>query len=210
MGPLSRIGKEVLQRCLMPGAFLWRLPSGTDCALTFDDGPDPLHTPQVLEILGRQRVKASFFLVGEKALRAPELVRRIAQEGHCLGSHTFSHRELPTLSRDALARELTDCKEVLRQLTGIDTPLIRPPRGRLDVRSLLRMKRWEYRVVHWSKTYSDYLQDGAPALLARIRARGLEPRDIALFHDTNRHTVEALEQVLPLWRAAGRGFVSLQ
>lgn len=210
MGALSRVGKEVLQRCLMPGTFVWRLPSGTACALTFDDGPHPLHTPQVLEILGRHGVKASFFLVGEYALRAPELVRRIAQEGHCVASHTFSHRELPALSRDELARELTDCREVLRQLTGTDTRLIRPPRGRIDVRSLVRLKRWEYRVVHWSKTYSDYLKDGSSALLARMRERGLEPRDIALFHDTNPYTVEALEQMLPLWRAAGRSFVSLQ
>jgi peptidoglycan-N-acetylglucosamine deacetylase len=210
VGALSRIGKDLLQRCLTPGAFVWRLPSGTDCALTFDDGPHPQHTPQILEILGRHRVTASFFLVGENALRAPELVRSIAREGHCVASHTFSHRELPTLSRDELARELTDCKEVLRQLTGIDTRLIRPPRGRLDTRSLLRLKHWDYRVVHWSKTYSDYLKDGAPALLARIRERGLEPRDIALLHDTNPYTVEALEQVLPLWQAAGRSFVSLQ
>ena len=210
MGALSRLGKDVLQHYLMPDAFIWRLPSGADCALTFDDGPHPLHTPQILEILGRHQVKASFFLVGEYALRAPELVRRIAQEGHCVASHTFSHRELPTLSRDELARELTACKEVLRQLTGIDTRLIRPPRGRLDMRSLVRLKRWDYRLVHWSKTYSDYLQDGSSALLARIRKLGLEPRDIALFHDNNPYTVEALAQMLPLWQAAGRSFVSLQ
>jgi peptidoglycan/xylan/chitin deacetylase (PgdA/CDA1 family) len=210
VGTLSRIGKDVLQRCLMPGAFVWRLSSGTASALTFDDGPHPLHTPQVLEILGRHGVKASFFLVGEYALRSPELVRRIAQEGHCVASHTFSHRELPSLSRDEMLRELTDCKEVLRQLTGADTRLIRPPRGRLDVRSLVRLKRWDYRVVHWSKTYSDYLKDGSSALLARMRERGLEARDIALFHDTNPYTVEALEQMLPLWQAAGRSFVSLQ
>lgn len=210
MGSLSRLGKDVLQRYVMPGAFMWRLPSGADCALTFDDGPHPLHTPQILEILGRHRLRASFFLVGEYALRAPELVRQIAREGHCIASHTFSHRELPTLSRDELARELTACKEVLSQLTGIDTHLIRPPRGRLDARSLVRLKRWGYRLVHWSKTYSDYLQDGSSPLLARIRALGLEPRDIALFHDNNPYTVEALAQMLPLWQAAGRSFVRLQ
>jgi peptidoglycan/xylan/chitin deacetylase (PgdA/CDA1 family) len=210
MGSLSRLGKDVLQRYVMPGAFLWRLPCGADCALTFDDGPHPVHTPQVLEILGRHRVKASFFLVGEHALRAPELVRRIAQEGHCVASHTFSHRELPTLSRDELSHELMACREVLSQLTGIDTPLVRPPRGRLDTRSLVRLKRWGYRLVHWSKTYSDYRQDGSSPLLARIRALGLEPRDIALFHDNNPHTVAALAEILPFWQAAGRSFVGLQ
>ncbi|HEY2037636.1 MAG TPA: polysaccharide deacetylase family protein [Steroidobacteraceae bacterium] len=210
MGAVSRLAKDVLQRHLMPGAFLWRLPGGTDCALTFDDGPHPLHTPQILELLGRHQIKASFFLVGEYALRAPELVRRIAQEGHCVASHTFSHRELPTLSRAELDRELMACRQVLQQLTGCDTRLIRPPRGRLDARSLLLLRRWGYRLVHWSKTYSDYLQDGPAALVARIGKLGLEPRDIALFHDNNPHTVAALTEVLPRWQTAGRSFVSLQ
>jgi peptidoglycan/xylan/chitin deacetylase (PgdA/CDA1 family) len=78
------------------------------------------------------------------------------------------------------------------------------------MRSLVRLKLWGYRLVHWSKTYSDYRQDGSSPLLARIRALGLEPRDIALFHDNNPHTVAALAEILPLWQAVGRSFVGLQ
>jgi peptidoglycan-N-acetylglucosamine deacetylase len=206
---LSRLGKAALQRSLH-GAFLWRLPSGGDCALTFDDGPHSVYTPQILDLLARHRVKASFFLVGESALRAPELVARIAREGHCVASHTFSHRELPALGREELARELTSCRRVLKDLAGIDTNMIRPPRGRLGAASLFHIARWGYRLVHWSKTYSDYRQDGTAALLARIRGQGLEPRDIALFHDNNAYTVEALSEMLPAWRAAGRTFTLLQ
>jgi len=206
---LSRVGKAVLQASLN-GAFVWRLAAGRDCALTFDDGPHPVYTPQVLDLLATHRIKASFFLVGESALRAPDLVTRIAREGHCVASHTFSHRELPSLTRDELARELTSCRTVLRDLTGCDTDLIRPPRGRLGATSLLRIARWGYRLIHWSKTYSDYRQDGSAALLERIRRQGLESRDIALFHDNNAHTVEALREMLPAWRAAGRTFTILR
>lgn len=207
---MSTLGKEVLQRALMRNAFLWRMPRGSDCALTFDDGPNATYTPQVLELLGRHRIKASFFLVGESALRAPELVRLIVKEGHAVASHTYSHQEFPTLSAADLKRELDDCRDLLRRVSGIDTNLVRPPRGRVDAASLLRMSRWGYRLVHWSKTYSDYRQDGTAALLERIRAVGLQPRDIALLHDNNAHTVEALGDVLPEWRARGRTFVKLQ
>jgi peptidoglycan-N-acetylglucosamine deacetylase len=207
---MSTLGKEVLQRALMRNAFLWRMPCGSDCALTFDDGPNVTYTPQVLELLGRHRIKATFFLVGESALRAPELVRLIVEEGHAVASHTYSHQEFPTLSATALRRELDDCRDLLRRVAGIDTNLVRPPRGRVDAASLLRLSRWGFRLVHWSKTYSDYRQDGTAALLERIRAVGLQPRDIALLHDNNAHTVEALGDVLPEWCARGRTFVKLQ
>jgi peptidoglycan/xylan/chitin deacetylase (PgdA/CDA1 family) len=185
------------------------MPHGSDCALTFDDGPNVTYTPQVLELLGRHRIKASFFVVGQSAVKAPELVRLILKEGHAVASHTYSHRELPTLTAAELARELGDCRDLIRQLTGVDTNLVRPPRGRVDAASLLRMSRWGYRLVHWSKTYSDYRQDGTAALLERVRAIGLQPRDIVLLHDNNAHTVEALTEILPQWLAGGQTFARL-
>jgi peptidoglycan/xylan/chitin deacetylase (PgdA/CDA1 family) len=209
VGAVSTLGKEVLQRALLRDTFIWRVPDGNDCALTFDDGPDTTYTPQVLELLGRHRIEATFFLVGQAAARAPELVRLILKDGHSVASHTYSHRELPTLSAADLKRELEDCRDLIRGLTGVDTNLVRPPRGRVDARSLLRMRRWGYRLVHWSKTYSDYLHDGTGALLARIRSSGLRPRDIVLLHDNNAHTVEALGEILPEWRAHGRTFARM-
>lgn len=206
---MSTLGKEVLQRALLRESFMWRIPHGSDCALTFDDGPNESYTPQVLEVLGRHGIKASFFVVGESVLKAPELVRLIVKEGHAVASHTYSHRELPTLSAVELGRELGDCRDLIRQLTGVDTNLVRPPRGRVNAASLVRMSRWGYRLVHWSKTYSDYRRDGTAALLERVRTIGLRPRDIVLLHDNNAHTVEALTEILPQWRACGQTFVRL-
>lgn len=204
----AELGKMLLQTVLLRDAFLWRL-SGQACALTFDDGPHPEHTPRLLDLLAKAEVRATFFVVGASAQRHPALIGRMLQEGHALGSHTWSHRELPALSRAQLRMELDRCRRVLVEVTGRDTVLVRPPRGRLSPRVLLLLARWGYRVVHWSKTYSDYLQDGREALLGRISRRGLDCGDIALFHDNNAHTIEALAAALPQWQAHGRSFTVL-
>src|SRR5256884_4575978 len=152
------------------------------------------HTPRVLDLLHGHDIKATFFVIGQAAAVAPALLRRIVEEGHAVGSHTYSHRDIPTLTRKELWQELSSCRELIKDLTGVDTRLVRPPRGRINAAALVRMKRWGYRLVHWSKTYSDYLRDGCEPLLRRIHARGLEPCDIALFHDNNEYTVAALAQ----------------
>jgi peptidoglycan-N-acetylglucosamine deacetylase len=210
MPTLSELGKHVLQEYLLTEAFVWRLPQGAAAALTFDDGPHEEHTPRVLDLLAAHDVKATFFVVGQAAQKNPELLRRIVKEGHAVGSHTFNHRELPTLNRDELREELVSCRELIKDLTGIDATLIRPPRGRVNAVALMRIKNWGYRLIHWSKTYSDYRKDGRDPLLQRIRSGGLQARDIALFHDNNAFTVEALAEMLPEWLNRGRSFATLQ
>ena len=190
----------------MRGTFVWRLPPAGGCALTFDDGPHEEFTPAILDVLRNHRVRATFFVVGEAAMRCPDLVRRIAYEGHAIGSHTFSHSEIIKLGAVELEEELTRTREAIRNLTGIDTNIVRPPRGRVDIKSLLRIKRLGYKLIHWSKTYSDYLQDGTPLLVQRIRSRGLVSRDIGLLHDNNLYTLEALEVMLPEWLSQGLEF----
>src|SRR5688572_16068018 len=96
-GMLRRIGREAAQagieRTALRTRLLWRLPEPVQAvALTFDDGPHPDHTPRVLDLLAAAGARATFFVVGERALRYPELVRRMAREGHAVGNHTFSHR----------------------------------------------------------------------------------------------------------------------
>lgn len=206
---ISIVAKEVLQTTLLRRSFMWRLSSGTECALTFDDGPDPKYTPRILELLDRNQIKASFFVVGKLALEQPQLVRRIVDEGHSVHSHTFTHRAFPTLKLPELKGELRHARDAIRNLTGIDTNLVRPPLGQVNVSSLWHVRKWGFRVVHWTKTYSDYLQDGVVPLLERIKLRGVASRDIMLFHDNNPFTVEALEQLLPEWRGQGHSFVSL-
>jgi peptidoglycan/xylan/chitin deacetylase (PgdA/CDA1 family) len=208
MRAMTELIKEAIQACLCPHGFLWRLPANAGCALTFDDGPDPEHTPRILDLLHEHDIRATFFVLGRRVREAPWVLRRLAEEGHAIGSHTYSHSELPKLTRDELWRELNETRRAIFDLTGIDTALLRPPRGRVSMRSLLILNRWGYHIVHWSKTYSDYLRDGCEPLLRRIHSRTLVSGDIALFHDNNDYTLEALRVMLPQWRHALR-FVAL-
>jgi len=209
MRPISEIAKQLLQDRLLPGAFLWRLPAGAAAALTFDDGPHPECTPLMLDVLARHGVKATFFVVGERAEKSPALLRRILAEGHAIASHTQTHRDLPTLSRAELEWELGACRKLIQDLTGKDTALIRPPRGRVSVPVLWRTKSLGYRLIHWSRTYSDYRQDGTGPLLQRLSAVAPQPQDIVLLHDNNRYTAEAIGAILPQWLAEGRSFATL-
>lgn len=209
MSAMSAVAKTVLQSFVMPRSFLWRLETPDGCALTFDDGPHPEYTPKILDVLAREKVHGTFFVVGEAAAREPALLRRIVREGHALGSHTLTHREFPTLSLQELQKELDGCRELIENHCGVRTNLVRPPRGRINLRSLMHVARSGYRLVHWSKTYSDYLRDGVDPLLSRMHARRLMQRDIVLLHDTNDFTVEALSRILPEWRASGVRFERL-
>ena len=211
MHPLLRdAAKDLLQKLIFRRRFTWRLSSDTvDAALTFDDGPHPEFTPTLLDVLGDSGVKATFFVVGDKVDKHPEVVRRIAADGHGLGNHTFQHREIVGMSRAEVDVELARGRQSIRDACGVDTWLFRPPRGRLDLSSLRAATGLGYHVVHWTRTYSDYQCDGLQALLGRFAQRPVQPRDIVLLHDHNEHTVAAMKHLLPRWRADGLSFRSL-
>lgn len=211
MTPIIRnAAKCLLQNYYGADRFLWRLPPAQQSvALTFDDGPDPSHTPAMLDLLAATKVKATFFVIGEKVDRYPDLVRRIAEAGHGLGGHTFSHSEITRLSDGELNAELSSCRQAICGASGVDTKLFRPPRGRMSLASLRRTSRLGYCLVHWSKTYSDYRQDGVEALVARLSEDPPVVRDILLFHDHNVDTVAALARLLPEWQRGGMSFVPL-
>ena len=149
-------------------------------ALTFDDGPDPVDTPPVLDILARHGARATFFLVGARAARHPALVARIAAEGHAVGNHGWDHPSLPRLSASAIAGQLHRTQAVLG---GGATRLMRPPYGDQSLASHLHCRRLGSGVVLWCAAGVDW--DGAPAeaIEARLEA-GLAPGAILLLHDT--------------------------
>lgn len=208
---LRNLGKEFLQTLYLRERFLWRLPAETrnTIGLTFDDGPDPSYTPATLDLLARYNVKATFFLVGGNVELHPHLARAIVEQGHALGGHTYSHRVIVKLPRQELADELVRCRQAIQKATGVDTILFRPPRGQMDFASVRFIARLGYKLVHWSKTYSDYQRDGTERLLHRINDNPVRNRDILLFHDTNPYTIEALSSVIPEWQSCGFSFCHL-
>jgi len=99
------------------------------CCLTFDDGPSKEWTPQILDILKGNDIRANFFITGERANQSPDIVKRIASEGHEIGNHTMTHRKLTFCSKEVLQKEIAECNEVLKSITGKSPLLFRAPHG---------------------------------------------------------------------------------
>lgn len=211
MPPWLRVAaKDTLQELVLPGRFLWRLPVASgDLALTFDDGPDDRYTTPLLDLLAYHDIRATFFLVGRSVQQRPEIARRIDREGHMIGSHSLDHRDLPELPATEFARQIDGGRQAICDAIGRDTALFRPPRGRLDARTLWKLARMGLCVAHWSRTWSDYRRDGAQALLDRSRRDPVKRRDILLLHDNNQDTIDALEYWVPLWKEQSLRFATL-
>jgi len=192
--------------------------SGT-VALTFDDGPNARFTPQVLDILRRFDVKATFFLVGERVREFPELVERIVAEGHAIGSHTDSHPDMWTLRSSAALREFRAGRDSVDRAVGSQLRLFRPPKGWVGFAQAFMTRRLGLRVWLWTRAGSDWVPDiTAAEILATIGTP--VSGDVILLHDglerpmgataLNRSsTIEALESLIPDVQARGLRFVAL-
>lgn len=169
-------------------------------ALTFDDGPHPRYTRQVLEVLREYGVKATFFLIGKCAADNPEIVKEIAQDGHELANHTYSHTFLKDLTLAACCKEVNDTARVLQEITG-DTPhLFRPPGGSYSDAKLSAISEMGYVSVLWSKDTRDWTCPSVDTVVARA-TKELVSGDIILFHDgggNSNPTPQALRQILPI------------
>lgn len=210
--PWRRAARELLQagleRSPLAGRLLWRLPAPAEAvALTFDDGPDPEHTPCILDLLAASGARATFFLIGERAARCPELVRRIVSEGHAVGNHTYSHVSCSGLPPQRLREELRATDAVLEALGTVGPRLFRPPYGALRPELAWRLIREGRRVVLWSRDSRDYR--GASTEAVAALGESVEPRDVLLLHDRFPATVAALPRLLEHLARRGLGTVTL-
>lgn len=182
-------------------------------AITFDDGPDADFTPAVLDILGERQIRATFFLVGERAERHVDIVRRIAAEGHALGSHTASHPDMWELNRSAAIAEFRRGREMIETITGKPVPLFRPPKGWMDLSLAIALRRFRMKTWLWNVDP----QDWSPGATTETILKGLgelQGGDIVVLHDAIERPIDsstsdrsATVEVLP-WiidRAQTRG-----
>ncbi len=198
------------------GPTIRRTGDASAMALTFDDGPNPAITPQLLGLLDRHQVKATFFLIGAWVREAPSLANEIAARGHTVGNHTDTHPSLALLSRRRITRELARCDDAVESATARKPRWMRPPFGfRSPFLDGILRRRGGAGVVMWSAWARDWKpQPTAPVIERLRRARG---GDIVLLHDGDhrvmnsdrRHTVAALEYWLPRWKDSGIRFVTL-
>ena len=137
-----------------------------ELVLTFDDGPHPDWSGAILDVLAAKQVPATFFLVGHNARNHPDLVRRMAAEGHVLANHTDTHPKLPEIEDAAVDSEIARCQETLEQLTGARPTLFRPTYGRYDARVMRALSREGLTAVQWSIMTWDWLAPGVEEALA--------------------------------------------
>ena len=152
-------------------------------ALTFDDGPDPHYTPEVLDLLHDHQAAATFFLVGANVQAHPELVHRQMAAGYTLGNHTFDHPQLELLSPTAVDAEIDRGAMALRS-AGADTPkLFRPPKGYTDDVVGVLADALRYRTIFWDLCLERYLDGHEPSKAVDLLMRRVRPGSIILAHD---------------------------
>lgn len=171
--------------------------------LTFDDGPDPVHTPPLLDLLAAHGARASFFLIGNQVEANASLVQRIVDEGHMLGNHSFSHPRFETLSLRQQLAEIERTDELLAQFDGLPRHGFRPPRGVLPLRLVWHFIRSGRPIEYWSYDTLDYGRGEVSGLLEIARRHPPRGGDILLMHDDSSISLEMLEVQIPQWKALG-------
>ncbi|TMQ07839.1 MAG: polysaccharide deacetylase family protein [Deltaproteobacteria bacterium] len=180
-------------------------------ALTFDDGPHPVHTAPLLDALAELGVPATFFVVGRDVDANPELVARIARDGHELGNHTYRHRYLPLARSRSVERELDATDRAIARAAGVVPRIARPPWGGRSPRNVAVFRRLRKRLVLWDVNSYDWKGKPAAEVVRRVlaRARG---GSIILMHearDGGETTIEAVRMLVPALRARGFELVTV-
>ncbi|WP_018752797.1 polysaccharide deacetylase family protein [Paenibacillus sanguinis] len=194
--------------------FKFRGPDTKQIALTFDDGPDPRFTPQILEILSQKGTRATFFVVGARAKKFPALLERMHREGHLIGNHSFNHPSFRKQTVKQFAREIERTEQVVSRTVGYRPKLIRPPYGEINEEQVKWAKANGYKIVNWNVDSLDWKGLNKEQIKANVlQATG--PGAIILLHagggvgsDLN-GTIEALPDIIDTLRGKGYQFVNL-
>lgn len=198
------------------GEIVWEVPTEEKViALTFDDGPDPVDTPAILELLRQYEAKATFFVIGQRVEKYPALAQREMEEGHEIANHTYSHRYM-NKSKHAVSQiedEMIRTERSIVEATGRKPQLFRPPGGYYNEQVVSAAKRAGYKVVLWSwhQDTEDWHTPGVGIIVGKV-LKNARNGDIVLFHDYvegKSQTVEALKQILPELKSRGFRFITV-
>ena len=179
-------------------------------ALTFDDGPSPRNTLKILKILENNDIKATFFWIGGMLKKYPEIGKQVADAGHVIGNHTWSH-SYRQMNKAAAATEIDDTEDLIYQTTGIKSLYFRPPGGILTNGVADYAKEKNYAIIMWSKDSIDYRRYDAKRLVNNVM-RKIKPTEIVLMHDgggDRSATVKALPEIISRLKKLGYKFVTI-
>ena len=176
--------------------------SGRSVALTFDDGPHPIVTPFILDLLDQYGAKATFFLVGKQVELYPDLAREIVRRGHIVGVHGYTHTNLRKFDQLGVERELIKARAAIREATGIRAVLFRPPGGNYNQAVRQATATCGFTAVFWDENITSYPGWTGPAITAAMIPR-LRDGGIVLLHNGEDETPQTLPLLLPALRAKG-------
>lgn len=188
-----------------------------EIALTFDDGPDPVYTPQLLDLLKRYQARCTFFLVGSHAERHPDIVDRIHREGHVIGIHNYVHHSNWLMRPKTVKKQILRTSDVIKRITGMRPVYYRPPWGIVNLFDYRRLGHLQ--IVLWTSIFGDWrIRVGAEKLYRRMRPK-LKPGEVFVLHDCGRtfgadeeapgEMIEALERILEDGKQEGYRFVGI-
>lgn len=184
--------------------------SNMQIALTFDDGPHPGRTPEILDILERHKIKATFFVVGQNVQYYPDVFKRTVDEGHEIGNHTHSHKVLKPFT-DNTIEEIDSFNKAINEIYKKDVNILRPPEGKYDSNLSVFAKENDYKIVLWSIDTLDWTHR-SPESITNTVINEIKGGDIILMHDYisgKSPTPEALETIIPMLLERGFEFVTV-
>ncbi|CAN7503875.1 polysaccharide deacetylase family protein [Paenibacillus sp. LjRoot153] len=194
------------------GEVVWEISTDEKViALTFDDGPHPRYTPQILDLLKQYHAKSTFFVVGNKIKLFPDVLKREVNEGHEIANHTYSHAFLS--KRTNMKNEINKAEETIFSVAGIRCHLFRPPGGFYNERLVSIVKQEGYQMIMWSwhLDTKDWSTPGVSKIVDKV-LNNSSSGDIVLFHDYvegHTQTIEALKKILPELEKRGYRFVTV-
>lgn len=174
-------------------------------ALTFDDGPNECYTEELLDGLAARGVKATFFLIGKKVEENPEIVKRIYEEGHLLGNHSYDHVNLSEMSETAACEQINRTNDAIRQITGAAPEYLRPPFGSYKKNLDADMNMIE---VLWDVDPRDWSVKNTGKVVNRVVTK-VEDNDIILLHDEYATSIAAAMEIIDILQGEGYEFVTV-
>jgi peptidoglycan/xylan/chitin deacetylase (PgdA/CDA1 family) len=206
---LYRLLKPTFPNCLWSGNSQQK-----QIALTFDDGPHPRYSPELLKVLDRHHVTASFFWLGLCVERSPQTARAISEAGHWIGLHGYDHDLFPRLKDERLKSDLDRTRDLIQSTCGIakhNLIDVRPPYAVATPKTLKQLKTWGYRTVMWSVVPEDWLHPGIDIAINRVLTQTTNGSQI-VFHDGHyggKDVAETIDRLIPLLKEQGYEFVTV-
>ena len=180
-------------------------------ALTFDDGPHPRYTKEILKLLDEYGIRATFFMIGENISNYPETAKMVFEAGHEIGNHTDTHPSVRSIGREEISKEMQEAENKISRITGRKTKLFRPPEGLCSHEICEEAEKLDYSVILWTVDTRDWAGTPSEVIKEGVMKR-IRGGDILLFHDyvsKRSHTIEALRKIIPALQAEGYEFLTV-